>query len=144
MAIAPKIRNVLLAAPDVDVDLAREAIVDMGPKSNRPSFTLFVSQDDRALAMSRRVWGSEARLGAINPDQEPYRTQLEQASVTVLDLTKLKAGDVSHRVGCGEPRDRAAHRQAPYWWAGNDGFAGAIGSPYHSSDRRCGYCGWPA
>ena len=53
--VAPKIRNVLLAAPDVDVDLAREAIVDMGPKSNRPSFTLFVSQDDRALAMSRRV-----------------------------------------------------------------------------------------
>ena len=94
--VAPKIRNVLLAAPDVDVDLAREAIVDMGPKRNRPSFTLFVSQDDRALAMSRRVWGSEARLGAINPDQEPYRTQLEQASVTVLDLTKLKAGDVSH------------------------------------------------
>ena len=91
--VTPKIRNVLLAAPDVDVDLAREAIVDMGPKASRPAFTLFVSQDDRALAVSRRVWGSEARLGAINPDQEPYRTQLEQANVTVLDLTKLKAGD---------------------------------------------------
>ena len=91
--VAPKIRNVLLAAPDVDVDLAREAIVDMGPKTSRPSFTLFVSQDDRALAVSRRVWGSTARLGAINPEQEPYRTQLEQANVTVLDLTKLRAGD---------------------------------------------------
>src|SRR4051812_11957243 len=94
--VAPKIRNVLLAAPDVDVDLAKQAIADLGPKLKRPSFTLFVSQDDRALAVSRRVWGSEARLGAINPDQEPYRTQLEQASVTVLDLTKLKAGDLSH------------------------------------------------
>jgi esterase/lipase superfamily enzyme len=91
--VTPKIRNVLLAAPDVDVDLAREAMIEMGPKANRPAFTLFVSQDDRALAVSRRVWGSEARLGAINPDQEPYRTQLEQANVTVLDLTKLKAGD---------------------------------------------------
>jgi esterase/lipase superfamily enzyme len=91
--VAPKIHNVLLAAPDVDVDLAREAIVDMGPRANRPSFTLFVSQDDRALAVSRRVWGSDARLGAINPDQEPYRTQLERADITVLDLTKLKAGD---------------------------------------------------
>ncbi|WP_046866181.1 alpha/beta hydrolase [Microvirga massiliensis] len=91
--VAPKIRNVLLAAPDVDVDLAREAILDMGPKANRPAFTLFVSQDDRALAVSRRVWGSAARLGAINPDQEPYRTQLERADITVLDLTKLKAGD---------------------------------------------------
>ncbi|MBB4041772.1 esterase/lipase superfamily enzyme [Microvirga flocculans] len=91
--VASKIRNVLLAAPDVDVDLAREAIADMGSKGSRPSFTLFVSQDDRALALSRRVWGSAARLGAINPDQEPYRTQLEQANVTVLDLTKLQAGD---------------------------------------------------
>src|SRR3954447_16338625 len=94
--VAPKIRNVLLAAPDVDVDLAREAIVDMGPRAKRPSFTLFVSQDDRALAVSRRVWGSEARLGAINPDQEPYRTQLEQAEINVLDLTKLRAGDALH------------------------------------------------
>jgi esterase/lipase superfamily enzyme len=91
--VMPKIRNVLLAAPDVDVDLAREAIVDMGPKARRPAFVLFVSQDDRALAVSRRVWGSEARLGAIDPGQEPYRTQLEKADITVLDLTKLKAGD---------------------------------------------------
>jgi esterase/lipase superfamily enzyme len=91
--VAPKIRNVLLAAPDVDVDLARQAIVDMGPIAKRPAFTLFVSQDDRALAVSRRVWGSEARLGSINPEQEPYRTQLEQANITVLDLTKLKDGD---------------------------------------------------
>ena len=67
--------------------------MDMGPKAKRPSFTLFVSQDDRALAVSRRVWGSAARLGAINPDQEPFRTQLERANVTVLDLTKLRAGD---------------------------------------------------
>jgi esterase/lipase superfamily enzyme len=91
--VTSKIRNVLLAAPDVDVDLAREAIIDMGPRANRPAFTLFVSQDDRALAVSRRVWGSEARLGAIDPDQEPYRTQLERANFRVLDLTKLKAGD---------------------------------------------------
>jgi esterase/lipase superfamily enzyme len=94
--VAPKIRNVLLAAPDVDVDLAKEAIMDMGPKTKRPSFTLFVSQDDRALAVSRRVWGSSARLGAINPEQEPFRTQIERADVTVVDLTKLRAGDALH------------------------------------------------
>ena len=94
--VAPKIRNVLLAAPDVDVDLAKEAIMDMGPKTKRPLFTLFVSQDDRALAVSRRVWGSSARLGAINPDQEPFRTQIERADITVVDLTKLRAGDALH------------------------------------------------
>jgi esterase/lipase superfamily enzyme len=91
--VPSRIRNVLLAAPDVDVDLAREAVIDMGPRERRPSFTLFVSQDDRALGVSRRVWGSSARLGAINPDEEPYRTSLKRADITVLDLTKLRAGD---------------------------------------------------
>jgi esterase/lipase superfamily enzyme len=89
--VAAKIRNVLLAAPDVDVDLFREAVVDMG--QSRPSFTLFVSQDDRALAISRRIWGDAARLGAIDPDQEPYRSEFDTSGITILNLSKLKTGD---------------------------------------------------
>ncbi|HEV2564067.1 MAG TPA: alpha/beta hydrolase, partial [Microvirga sp.] len=89
--VAPKIRNVLLAAPDVDVDLFREAVVDMG--RNRPAFTLFVSQDDRALAISRRIWGDAVRLGAIDPEQEPYRSELDKSGITVLNLSKLRTGD---------------------------------------------------
>jgi esterase/lipase superfamily enzyme len=89
--VPSKIKNVLLAAPDVDVDLAQAMITDMGP--NRPQFTLFVSQDDRALAFSRRVWGDTVRLGAIDPEQEPYRSDLERANITVLNLTKLKSDD---------------------------------------------------
>jgi esterase/lipase superfamily enzyme len=89
--VAAKIRNVLLAAPDVNVDLFREAILDMG--RNRPAFTLFVSQDDRALAISRRIWGDTARLGAIDPEREPYRTDLERAGITVLNLLGLCTGD---------------------------------------------------
>ncbi|WP_243371921.1 alpha/beta hydrolase [Microvirga solisilvae] len=89
--IAPKIRNVLLAAPDVDVDLFRESILDMGKA--RPNFTLFVSQDDRALAISRRLWGDSVRLGAIDPEQEPYRSALEKSGINVLNLSKLRSGD---------------------------------------------------
>jgi esterase/lipase superfamily enzyme len=89
--VAPKIANVMLAAPDVDVDVFRSQIAEMEGK--RPRFTVFVSQDDRALAVSRRVWGSTARLGAIDPDAEPYRSQLEVAKITVLNLTKLRTGD---------------------------------------------------
>jgi esterase/lipase superfamily enzyme len=89
--VAQKIRNVLLAAPDVDVDLFREAVLDMG--KSRPSFTLFVSQDDRALAISRRIWGDAVRLGAIDPDQEPYRSELDESGITVLNLSKLRTGD---------------------------------------------------
>ncbi len=42
--VAAKIKIVLLAAPDVDVDIAREQIATMGP--NRPKFTLFLSEDE--------------------------------------------------------------------------------------------------
>jgi esterase/lipase superfamily enzyme len=89
--VAPKIRNVILAAPDVDVDLAREAVMEMGP--NRPNVTLLVSQDDRALAVSRRVWGDSVRLGAIDPDAEPYRSEMKQSDITVVNLTALSADD---------------------------------------------------
>jgi esterase/lipase superfamily enzyme len=89
--VAAKITQVLLAAPDVDVGLFREAILDMGKA--RPSFTLFTSRDDRALAVSSRLWGDNVRLGAIDPDQEPYRSDIERAGITVLDLSKLRTAD---------------------------------------------------
>jgi esterase/lipase superfamily enzyme len=89
--VAPKIRNVILAAPDVDMDLAREAFRDMGP--NRPRLTLMVSGDDQALAVSRLVWGDSVRLGAIDPNVEPYRTELERQNIGVLNLSTVKGDD---------------------------------------------------
>jgi esterase/lipase superfamily enzyme len=80
----------MLAAPDVDVDVARTEAESMGP--NHPKFTLFVSRDDRALAVSRRVWGG-SRLGAIDPTKEPYRSALEQYGVHPVDLTDIKSDD---------------------------------------------------
>jgi len=88
--VAAKIRTVLLAAPDVDVDLAREQIATMG--AERPNFTLFVSEDDRALALARHVWGGP-RLGAINPDIEPYKTTLAQEKIDVVNLTTFRSSD---------------------------------------------------
>ncbi len=89
-----KFKNVMLAAPDVDVDVFRSQIIDMGKQ--HPQFTLFVSRDDRALAFSRRVWGNVARLGSIDPEQPPYKQELEDNKIAVIDLTKIKAGDDLH------------------------------------------------
>lgn len=89
--IPPKIANVMLASPDVDADVFRTQIAEM--TGRRPNFTLFVSQDDRALAVSRRVWGNKDRLGAVDPDVEPYKTEFEKDRITVLNLTKLRTGD---------------------------------------------------
>ncbi len=89
--VYPKIRNVMLAAPDVDVDVFCSQMADIGPKG--PKITLFVSQDDRALAASRRVWGNVDRLGRINPEAEPFASELAKDGITVIDLTKLRSDD---------------------------------------------------
>jgi esterase/lipase superfamily enzyme len=86
--IGAKIKNVMLIAPDVDVDVFRTQIERMG--TSRPRFALFVSQDDNALALSQIIWGGVPRLGEIDPAQEPYYSELRQEHIEVFDLTKMK------------------------------------------------------
>ena len=89
-----KIHNVILASPDIDIQVFAKQYVEMGvPK---PKFTVFVSQDDRALAASSFITGNVSRLGAIDPSKEPYRSRLEKAGITAVDLTKVKTGDSLH------------------------------------------------
>lgn len=89
-----KLKNVMLVAPDVDVDVFRTQIQRMGP--THPRIALFVSQDDSALGLSKVIWGDVPRMGDIDPAQEPYRTELERDKITVFDLTKVGAGGDAH------------------------------------------------
>ena len=91
--IPTKIRNVMLAAPDVDVDVFRRQVRVIYEGKTRPDFTVFVSRDDDALAASRLLWGSTDRVGAIDPNAEPYRSKLAEAAIRVVDLTDVKTGD---------------------------------------------------
>jgi len=91
--IAPKIRNVMLAAPDVDFNVFQRQIQQIGV---RPSlFTLFVSRDDEALAVSRKVWGDKPRLGAVDPRAVPYGEDLSRDKVQVVDLTDVSSDDLT-------------------------------------------------
>lgn len=92
--LGAKIRNVMLVAPDVDVDVFQTQVRRIG--SPRPRIMLFVSQDDKALHVSRRIWGDRPRLGDVNPALEPYRSLLERENIAVFDLTKL-GGDAHSR-----------------------------------------------
>jgi esterase/lipase superfamily enzyme len=42
------------------------------------------------------ISGDVARVGQIDPSKEPYRSKLEQAGITVIDLTKVKTEDRLH------------------------------------------------
>jgi esterase/lipase superfamily enzyme len=83
-----KVKQAMLVAPDVDVDVFRATIKRMGP--NRPKMLLFASQDDGALSLSKEIWGGVDRIGEVGAT-EPYRTELERDRIAVFDLTPLKA-----------------------------------------------------
>ena len=93
--IGAKVRNVLLVAPDLDVDVFREQMQQTG--SNRPRFALFLSQDDHALKISKSIWGGATRLGDINPEEEPYKSEFALERILVFDVTHLE----------GNPHSRA-------------------------------------
>ena len=67
--LSPKIRDVMLASPDIDVDVFRRQIaeIDAGPRPAQ--FTLFISRDDRALGLSSFLARDSTRLGALDPKQ---------------------------------------------------------------------------
>ena len=86
--IGNKVKNVMLVAPDVDINLFRTQMRDMGRA--RPRFALFVSQDDRALRLSSSIGGGVTRLGQVDPDQEPYKADFRREGIIVFDLTGLR------------------------------------------------------
>lgn len=88
-----KIRDVMLASPDIDVDVFRRQIATIDDTPRKTQFTLFVSRDDRALSLSSFIARDSTRLGALDPTKEPYASMLEQSNVKVVDLTDLASVD---------------------------------------------------
>ena len=89
--VLPKITNVIMASPDLDVDVFRSQLLQIAEP--RPHITIFLSQDDKALALSRRLGGNIDRVGAVDPDKEPYKSKLIEFKLVVINLTHLRAGD---------------------------------------------------
>ena len=111
--LSPKIKDIMLAAPDLDFDVFRREIAEIEASDKDPPVTLFVSQDDYALAASRQLAGDEPRLGAIDPNAEPYRSELEKARVNVIDLSKVQSDDELNHGKFATQRSRAGDRPAP-------------------------------
>jgi len=93
-----KIREVMLASPDIDVDVFRRQIAEIDAANGQKStdFTLFVSRDDKALGLSSFLARDTTRLGALDPTKEPYASMLEQAHVRVVDLTNVPSNDATN------------------------------------------------
>ena len=86
---ANKIGYVFLAAPDIDIDVFKSQMRRFG-KPRKP-FYIILSEDDRALFLSRTIAGGVTRVGD-NPDV----AELASLGATVIDLTDLKATDATN------------------------------------------------
>jgi esterase/lipase superfamily enzyme len=82
-----KLRAVVLAAPDIDVDVFKAEMQVIG----RPKypFVLFSSSDDQALWLSGLIAGEKPRLGAYTEDKEA----IADLGVIVIDLSATEATD---------------------------------------------------
>ncbi|KRE17810.1 hypothetical protein ASE63_01000 [Bosea sp. Root381] len=95
-----KLRDVMLAAPDVDLDLFKQQMREI----KRP-VTVFVSADDRALDFSRRFAGDKTRLGAVSAKDTEIIADLEKLGVKIIDLSAVASGDsFNHAKFASSPR----------------------------------------
>lgn len=88
-----KIDHIIMAAPDIDLDVFKEQLKVLGNRArSKKPVVVMVSEDDKALGISRRIAGNKARVGAFENDEE-----LAALGVIVINLTKLDANDrVNH------------------------------------------------
>ncbi|MGU3496231.1 alpha/beta hydrolase [Xanthobacteraceae bacterium A53D] len=87
-----KITNLVLASPDLDIDLFERQMREMG--TARPRVTIFVSRGDHALGLSRLLSGQMTRVGAVDLADPVYAARLAGArDITVFDVSDLSGGD---------------------------------------------------
>ena len=100
--VTPKIVTSFWLHP-MSMSISKEAIVDMGPRANRPAFTLFVSRDDRALAVSRRV-------GQRSP---PGSHRSRSGALPDAARTSERDGPRPHQVCMGDALNHGKFAQSP-------------------------------
>jgi esterase/lipase superfamily enzyme len=91
------INTVMLASPDIDIDLFRTQI-GLLPQWLRERMFLLVSEDDSALRFSRRIAGGVPRVGSADT------AELEALGLTVIDLSEIEdSSSGSHSKFAGSP-----------------------------------------
>lgn len=84
--------NVVLAAPDIDVDVFRQQLAVIGPLT--PPLTVLVARDDAALSLSRFVADQHDRVGAADVRDPTLAEAVRAADVQVIDISSLEAPDM--------------------------------------------------
>ncbi|WP_112313288.1 alpha/beta hydrolase [Pseudogemmobacter bohemicus] len=86
--------EVVLAAPDIDIDMFREQMAVIGPLKH--PLTVLVSSDDKALAFSARLAARHGRLGTADVHDPGIRKMAQNLGIRIIDITDLPSEDPAH------------------------------------------------
>jgi esterase/lipase superfamily enzyme len=99
-----RIGAVVLAAPDIDIDLFARGLERLGPDARK--ITVISSTNDRALAISSRLAGGIVRAGAAD------RERLESLGVRVADASEFGGGMINHDLFLSNPEVQQVVKRA--------------------------------
>ncbi len=87
--------DVILAAPDIDVDVFAKQLEVVGRLD--PPLTVLVAKDDGALRLSTLLAGNRSRVGLADIDDPRVQAAAKRYDVRVVDLSKVaSSGDLNH------------------------------------------------
>lgn len=86
-----RLDGVVLAAPDIDIDVFHRQIQIIG--ALQPPMTLLVSPDDRALKLSERLARSRGRVGTTDVNDPRVQALAKANSIQMIDISNLEALD---------------------------------------------------
>lgn len=89
-----KLGDVILASPDLDINVFRTQLDVIGPLTH--PITIFVSGDDKALALSTALAGGVERAGMVTATDARAVAAAERYNLRIVDLTAISDGDGSH------------------------------------------------
>lgn len=95
---AKKVGSIVLASPDIDIDVFKSQMRRIG-RPARPFFVV-LSRDDRALGLSRVLAGDKDRVGDYRNAEE-----LTELGAVVIDLTDVKGADSANHAKFAEIAD---------------------------------------
>jgi len=83
--------QVVLAAPDIDVELFKRQINTIG-RLTKPILVLSAT-DDRALTISSRLGGARARMGMVDQSDPAIQELVADGAIRIVDLSAVPAPD---------------------------------------------------
>ncbi|WP_442753489.1 alpha/beta hydrolase [Methylocystis sp. JAN1] len=107
-----RLGEVMLANPDIDLNVFRQQVARLDPHR----VSIFVNNNDRALALSSRIAGDRPRLGAMDPAKPEDKAELDRLGVAVHDISSFSTDYVGHGAFAEAPdvvRKIGAHIAAP-------------------------------